>query len=218
MYFTVNTAFINCLDQFPNLTEFLEFQIIMNKTTFEQALPISLNISKFDFTLLTVSSNLKDFIYQYTCDKDICYLQERHDGMELITNKNFFSENYIIHIFLFITVMISLLATPLTIYLLCKHKKLRTLMASLVLHQVKEVGTVTQKEVNTECKTLTYISLALTIVGLVMVAILHYRKSKLCRGCMFSNTVKIMIFISDVQYYVPIKLCKAAEVSIYSKS
>ena len=41
-----------------------------------------------------------------------------------------------------------------------------------------------------------------------MVAIQHYRKSKLCRGCMFSKTVKIMIFISDVQYYVPIKLYK----------
>ena len=52
-------------------------------------------------------------------------------------------------------------------------------MASLVLQQVKEVGTVTQKEANTECKILTYISLALTILGLVMVAILHYRKSKL---------------------------------------
>ena len=25
---------------------------------------------------------------------------------------------------------------------------------------------------------------------------------------MFSNTVKITLFISDVQYYVPIKLCK----------
>ena len=68
------------------------------------------------------------------------------------------------------------------------------LIASLVLHQVKEVGTVTQKEINTECKTLTYISLALIILGLVMVAILHYRKSKLCRGCMFCNAVKIMIF------------------------
>ena len=41
-----------------------------------------------------------------------------------------------------------------------------------------------------------------------MVAILHYRKSKLCRGCIFSNAVTIMIVISDVQYYVPIKLCK----------
>ena len=84
------------------------------------------------------------------------------------------------------------------------------LVASLALQQVKDVGTVTQKEINTECKILTYISLALTIFGLVMVAILHYRKSKWCRGHMFSNAVKIMIFISDVQYYVPIKLCKIA--------
>ena len=112
--------------------------------------------------------------------------------------------------FLFITAIISLLATALTIYLLCKHKKFRTLMTSLVLQQVKEVGTVTQKEIKTECKILTYVSLALTILGLVMVAILHYRKSKLCRGCMFCNAVKIMIFISYVQYYVPIKLCKTA--------
>ena len=69
---------------------------------------------------------------------------------------------------------------------------------------------MTQKEVDTECKILTYIRLVLTILGLVMVAIWHYRKSKLCRGCMSSNTVKIMIFISDVQYYVPMKLCKTA--------
>ena len=74
--------------------------------------------------------------------------------------------------------------------------------------QAKEVGAVTQKEINTECNILTYIHLALTILGVVMVAILHYRKSKLCRGCTFSNAVKIMIFISGVQYYIPIKLCK----------
>ena len=77
------------------------------------------------------------------------------------------------------------------------------LIASLVLHQVKEVGTVTQKEINTECKTLTCITLVLTVLCLVMVA-------ELWRGHMFSNTVKIMIFISDVQYYVSIKLCKPA--------
>ena len=135
-------------------------------------------------------------------------MPERDDRMKLNTNKNFFSQSYVIDVFLFITVIISLLATILTAYLLCKHKKLRMLMASLVLHQVKEVGALTQKEINTECKSLTYISLVLTVLGLVMVAILHYRKSKLCRGHMFSNAVKIMIFLSNVQYYVPIKLRK----------
>ena len=81
-----------------------------------------------------------------------------------------------------ITAIISLLATTLSVYLLCKHKRLQRLITSLVLHQIKEVGTVTQKKINSEYKTLTYISLVLTILGLVMVAILHYRKSKLCRG------------------------------------
>ena len=75
------------------------------------------------------------------------------------------------------------------------------------MQQIKEVGAVTQEEINTECKILTYISLALTVFSIVMVAILHYKKSKLCRWCIFSNAVKIMIFISDVQYYVQIKLC-----------
>ena len=82
------------------------------------------------------------------------------------------------------------------------------LIASLVLLQVKEVGAVTQKEINSGCKTLTFISFVLTILGLVMIAILHYQKSKLCRGHMFSNAVKIIIFISGVRNYVPIKLCK----------
>ena len=78
---------------------------------------------------------------------------------------------------MFISVIAFMLATTLTIYLLCKHKKLQTLIASLVLHQVKEVSTeVTQKEINSECRTLAYIGIILTILGLVMVTILHYRK------------------------------------------
>ena len=93
---------------------------------------MSLHISKFDPTLLTASSDLKDYIHWYTNDKEIFDLQERHDSTELNTNKNFF-DNYIVDIFLFITVVISLLITILTVYLLCKHKKLRMLIASPTL-------------------------------------------------------------------------------------
>ena len=62
MYFMVNTAFVKYLDQIDNLTETLEFPILKNKTTFEQTLPISLNVSKFDSELLTAPRTLKDFI------------------------------------------------------------------------------------------------------------------------------------------------------------
>ena len=79
----------------------------------------------------------------------------------------------------------------------------------MALHQVKEVGAVPQ-EANSECTTLAYIGIILTTLSLIIVTFLHYRKSNFCKGHTFSNTVKTTMFISDVQNYVPIKLCKTA--------
>ena len=85
-----------------------------------------------------------------------------------------------VDVFLFAAAIISLLFTNLAIHLLCKHKKLRTLVASLALKQVREVGTVTTQEEVTECtfKIQIYIILALTVTifGLLMFAILNSRK------------------------------------------
>ena len=210
MYFRTNTAFANYLDMFPNLTESLEVPIIKNRTTFKQILPVSLNISKFDNTLLTASTDLKEFVSSYSRNKEIFDSQQRYDANAKInTNKKFFSDNYIVDIFVFISAIILLLATTLTMYLSCKHKKLRVLIASLVLQQVKEVGAET-RHTNSECRALTYIGIILTILSLVLVSFLHCRKSKFCKGHRFSNAVKIMIFISNVQNYIPIKLCKTA--------
>ena len=106
MYFTVNPAFVNYLDQIDNLTETLEFSTQKNKTTFEQTLPISLSVSKFDSDLLTAPRTLKG-----TFD-----LTKRHDNIdENLPNKNFFSNNFIVDVFLFFTAIISLLVTTLAI-------------------------------------------------------------------------------------------------------
>ena len=58
MYFTVNMAFTNYIDQF-NLTEELEFPILTNKTTLEFTLLLFLNKSKFDDSLLSAPKHLK---------------------------------------------------------------------------------------------------------------------------------------------------------------
>ena len=50
MYFTINTAFTNYINEF-NLTEKLEVPILTNKTTSEITLPVFLNKSTFDDTL-----------------------------------------------------------------------------------------------------------------------------------------------------------------------
>ena len=102
VYFMGNTAFVNYLDQIDSLTEMLEFPVLKNKTTFEQTLPISLNVSKFDSDLLTAPRTLKDFIHQYSCKKEIFDLTKRHDNTdENLPNKNFFSNNFIMDVFLF---------------------------------------------------------------------------------------------------------------------
>ena len=136
MYFTVNTAFTNYLDMFPNLTESLQFPIIKNKTMYKQTLPINLNISGLDITLLHAPTYLKDFIHTYVKQKEILICKKRHVSTILNnTNKNFFSDNYIMVIFVL------------------------TLIASLVLHQVKEKGIIpgSSGETNCECATLPYI-------------------------------------------------------------
>ena len=103
------------------------------------------------------------------------------------------------------------------IYVLCKHNKLRTSVVSLALQQVREVSTSTIKKEDENytcnCTSQFYIILALSIttIGLVIFMILQVRKiKKLYRRQLFSNIVKIMLFISDVQYYVLVKLCKTA--------
>ena len=125
MYFMINTAFANYLDILPNITESLQFPLIKNRTTYKQILPFNLNISGFDKTLLHATTNLKDFINSYAKKKEIFDLQERHETTIVNTNKNFFSNNCIVDIFMFISSIISLISTTLTIYLLCKHKKIR---------------------------------------------------------------------------------------------
>ena len=145
--------------------------------------------------LLPASTDLKQFISSYTNQEEIFDLQKRHDDSIILNaNRNFFSDNYIMDIFMFISAVFLLLATTLTVYLLCKHKKLRVLIASLVLHQVKEVGAETQ-QTNSECRPLAYLGIILTVLSLLLVTFLHYRKSKFCKGHRFSNAVKIFLFI-----------------------
>ena len=125
-------------------------------------------------------------------------------------NKNFFL-NKIVNIFTFLSSIISIITIILVTYLFCKHKHIRTIVASLLLYQAKEVEVrATMKIDDSECGTLTYIGIALTLLSMTIVILLHYRKSKFCRGHRFSNIVKIVLFISDVQHYIPIKLCKTS--------
>ena len=208
-------AFINYLNMLPNLTI---PSLIRDRTTYEQPLPINLTFPVFDSSLQGAPTNLKSFMHNYAKHKEIFDFKQRHvSTVESLnnSNKNFFSNNYIVNIFVITSSIISLISTILVIYLFCKHKHIRTLVASLILHKIKEVEeNPNSEETSSGCGTLTYVGIILTVLSMVIVIFLHYRKSRLCKEYRFSNAIKIMLFISDCQNCVPIKLCKTAG-SIY---
>ena len=173
MYFTINIASSNYLNMFPNLTD--SFPLIKDRTTYEQPLPINLSIPDLDRSLLHVPTNLKNFVQAYAKNKEIFDLEERHVSRTLNSKKNFFSNYYILDIFMFASSVTSLISTTLIICLFCKHKQIRTLITSLVLHKIKDVD-ASSNETNSECKTLAYIGIILTVLSLIIVTFLHYRK------------------------------------------
>ena len=52
--------------------------------------------------------------------------------------------------------------------------------------------------------------LSLSILRIVIFIILNVQKLKLFSRHLFSNAVMIMLYISDAQCYVPVKLCRTA--------
>ena len=213
MYFTINLVFTTYIDQMPKSME--QPPIDRGITEYEQILPIHLNISStsFDSSLHSRPRRLKDFVQKHMQEdnaQDIIDLQRRHTPHASLIYKNFFS-NKLVNIFTYTSSIISMITIILVIYQYCKHKHIRTIIVSLILHNVKKVeaNTPTKPE-NTECQTLAYIGITLTLLSMMIVALLHYRRSKFCRGYRFSNVVKIVLFILDVQHYIPVKLTKTS--------
>ena len=176
-------------------------------------MPFYINISCYYTTLADRPTKLKEFIHNHIYsnnDKEIFDLQRRHTRYTFPPNKNFFL-NKIVNIFTFASSIISIITLTLVIYLFCKHKHISKTVASLLLYKAREVeARATMKIDDSECGALAYIGIALTLLSMVIVILLHYRKSKFCIGHRFSNIVKIVLFISDVQHYIPIKICKTS--------
>ena len=61
---------------------------------------------------------------------------------------------------MFTSSIISIVTITLVVYLFCKHKHIRTIIASLILHKIKEVEAKSNPEgINHECGTLAYVGI-----------------------------------------------------------
>ena len=133
------------------------------------------------------------------------------------TKKSFFLGNHEVHIFLFVNVIILLIVPMDVLFTICKDRKLKSLVSSIAVQQIKEMGVVTKQEQASEkcvmgctCKHQWYRICMLTISLLAVFGfiVFNVRKIKLYREHLFSYRVRVVLFISDAQYYVPTILCR----------
>ena len=149
---------------FPIMTDSLT--LIRDRTQYEQPLSIHLNIPQYDSSLNNRPKQMKDFLKNYINNKDyseIFGLQQRHatETHTLLPNKKFFF-NQTVNIFTFTSSIISVTTIMLVIYLFCKHKHIRTIVASLLLHKTKEVeanSNLNSETIYPECITLAYVGM-----------------------------------------------------------
>ena len=80
------------------------------------------------------------------------------------------------------------------------------------MQRIKAVEAADMSDILCTCKTQWYIMGMLIIVTLGMLYLVTntLRKSSFFKGCLFSNNIKILLFISNIYSYVPIKLCRVA--------
>ena len=172
MYFTINLAFTNYLDMLPNMTD--SVPLIKDKTWYEQPLSIHLNIPHYDNSLYYRPTRLRDFMTNYFNNSEEIFDLQQRQAMEsptFSTSKNFFF-NQIVNIFMFASSIISVITITIVIYLFCKHKHIRTIIASLILYKTKEIeaNSSSNSETNNyECRTLAYIGMVLTVLSMITV-------------------------------------------------
>ena len=85
------------------------------------------------------------------------------------------------------------------------------------MQRIKAVEAADVSNMLCTCKTQWYIMGILIIIitlGMLYLVTNKSRKTSFCKGCLFSNNTKILLFISNTHSYAPIKLCRVVR-SIY---
>ena len=140
---------------------------------------------------------------------------DKHENQNNKISKHSFFNNYIMDIFLFIAKILSMLAMAAIVHIISKHAKLKALITDTAFQAIKGTdatfGNINNHE-NCMCKAQWYMigALTLMIIGLIFFILATTRKGRIFRGHLFSNTVTVVLFFSDVEPYVPVKLCKTA--------
>ena len=196
IYFTVNTVFMHYFD---SLTKHLKNHILQNWKMHEQVLPISLQICNFDSKVLEAPMTLNEFVHQYQKKKQVLDNKENSDKV-----KHSFLDNYIMDISLFIATILSMIATEAIVCIICNHIQMKALLTGIAFQPVKQTDAIfgsNNENEHCKCTAQCYMiaALASMIIGLIIFILITIRKCRIFRAKLFSNTVTVMLFFSDIK-------------------
>ena len=129
MYFTINIAFANYLDQ---LNKTINIPIERNWT--HQVLPISIEAFNMSQSLLQAPKLLKEYINQYQENRKLMEIKEKIIKVPML---NTFLSSYIADVKVFNTGILSVILRFVITYILCRQSKLKSIVANMALQCIK---------------------------------------------------------------------------------
>ena len=137
MHFTVNLAFVN---YFEDMIEELGKQILLNWTTQEQILPISLETFEINPSLINAPKTLQDLATQYRNKKNILDKKEQNlDKPEDNSRFQSFLNSFLADVLIFSDALITLDITLIIIYMLYGQSKLKALVTNIAMQRKKQL-------------------------------------------------------------------------------
>ena len=207
MYFVANTAFLNYFDKLINM---LDTPFPHNITRRDHILPISLESDDFDKELSSAPETLRELVEKYKQRK--LSFNKQHETLDndgiFIETSNF--NHLAFNIFIFVMAVILVIMTFIVIKLVFKGEKMQALVTNLAMIKgVKAINEEIEIKTNNEYWII-IIWLSLILLCVLCLTIEKLYRMPIFRKYSYSNTIKIMIFLSDIKLYVPIKLCKTS--------
>ena len=207
MYFVANTAFLNYFDE---LISTLDIPFLHNITRQEHILPISLESHDIDEELLSAPKTLRELVDKYkqrklSFNKQQETLDNEKEDDSFIGTSIF--DHLAFNIFIFVMVIILVIVMFMVIKLIFKGEKMQALVANLAT--IRDVKAISEEiEAIDKEYWIIIIWLSIILLCVLFLTIEKLYRMPIFRKYHYSNTIKIMIFISDIKLYVPIKLCK----------
>ena len=175
----------------------------------KQILPISLESFEINSSLLQAPKILKDCIKQ---------LQEHNKKLQVNmphhnTRSSFkgFISSFIADTIGFAAVLLTIIMALVVIYIVTGHSKLKMLVANIALQCIKTVEAAALNPNHIICESgLEKILLIINLVIVTIMAFVKLRKSRIFKGKLFSNTIKVKLFVVDNHCYIPLHLNKLA--------